>query len=60
MGENYGDAHSIIYVRVAPEDKARFRKLADRDFQGSMAACFRYLLEAYAGGKTRECDLDEE
>lgn len=68
--KSYGDAHSIIYVRVAPEDKKRFRDLADRDFGGSMAACFRFFLESYASGKmhfkayasdrTKGRDIDEE
>lgn len=46
------DSHAIIYVRVDPADKARLRALADREFGGSMAACFRHLLEAHIG-KTR-------
>ncbi len=48
------DEHSIIYVRVPPEDKRRLRELADREFAGSMAACFRYLLDTFTAGRTAQ------
>jgi hypothetical protein len=46
-------ATEVLYVRVSPQDKARLRVIADRDFGGSLAATVRYLLAAYADGKTR-------
>ncbi len=37
----------VIYVRVAPQDKARLRAFADRAHKGSMAAAIRWLLDQY-------------
>lgn len=51
------DAHVILYVRVPPADKRRLRELADRDFDGSMAATIRYLLEQYIGARRRAVPL---
>ena len=45
------DNHSIIYVRVSPEDKARLRALADRQFGGSMARAVRYLIKVHITGR---------
>lgn len=51
------DKSSILYVRIGVEDKRRLKILADKDFEGSVAACIRYLLKSYllgpAGRPTR-------
>lgn len=45
--------HSIVYVRVSPEEKAMLRVLADSEFDGSMATAIRYLIQMYADGRQR-------
>lgn len=55
-GKAPSDEHAIIYVRVPPEDKRRLRELADREFDGSMARCFRYLLDSFVAGRTAQAD----
>lgn len=50
---NLSDGSSVIYVRVPNSDKELLRSLADREFDGSMSKCIRYLLNTHAAGKAR-------
>lgn len=48
---NLSDGSSVIYVRVPNSDKEMLRSLADRDFEGSMSKCIRYLLRNYSSAR---------
>lgn len=59
MTQNFSDAGAIIYVRVDVDTKRRLKTLAEKDFNGSMAAAIRYLLAERASGKQGR-DLDDD
>lgn len=54
------DAHTVLYVRISPEDKRRLRALADRDFEGSVAAAIRALIDLHIVPIARPGNLDED
>lgn len=51
------ESHSVLYVRVPPEDKVRLRALADKEFGGSLAATIRYLISRHTADSQRSAEM---